>query len=143
MPSLGEGFGQTVEDATRGAVKVLNAQRANYLKYLDDRSKALEAGSAFNEIKELTDRGLLDPDEQVLESLVIQAEYASAFDQTVGGKGELAIAVGPAQVSVGGTLEERRTSNANLRITATFVGRDRAEFLKRLPLTANVIEHAG
>lgn len=132
MPELGAGFGATVAAATQGARAQQQADRQEYLKYLDDRGKAETSGQAFDELKELTDRGLMDPDEQVLDSLEITAQYQQAFDRTVGAGGTLGINIGPANISVNGQVQQRDTSSANLSVTARYVTRDRADFVKRL-----------
>jgi hypothetical protein len=130
MPELTEAFGKVVRDGVQGALQGAREDRINYLKYLAERSKAAGPADAYQELAALTDRGLVDSEDVQLETFGIQAEYVHSFQQTTGAKGELSVAVGPARLSAGGSLERQEGSSTNLRLTATYRTRPRSEFLR-------------
>lgn len=129
MPELTEAWGRVCRDSVKAANSVASDDRANYLKYLAERSKTPGDPNAYQELVQLTDRGLMDTEDVVLESLTVQGEYLHNLQRTNDAKGEIAIAIGPARLAASGSQGRVETSQSNLRLTATFRTRPRSEFL--------------
>lgn len=130
MPELHEAFGAVVKNALKGTLQPLHDERANYLRYLRERSESTAPENAYQELVELSDRGLMDSDDVVLEELTISGQYEHRVDKRQTTDGEVAVAVGPARV--GGKLHSDRAegSTSTLQVTARYRTRPRKEFLQ-------------
>lgn len=129
MPELAETFAAVVKGGIDGALKPLHAERNNYLKYLAERSKSVAPEDAFQEAVELSDRGIMDSDDVVLDELTISGQYDHKLDVGSNASGEVAVQIGPARIggSAGTTRQEGSTST--LQVTARYRTRPRSEFL--------------
>lgn len=150
MPELPAAFGATVKGAMRGATQELRDQAEIILTYLRQRAKALKDPTdtsipqevrdairledEYAELVILTDRGVMTLiDVPFLESLEINGEYSHSLQRRTdaAGETEVAVAIGPATVSIGGSISTGReeVTNSTLRISATYRSRSRAEWL--------------
>jgi hypothetical protein len=130
MPELAETFAAVVKGGIAGALQPLHEERRNYLKYLAERSKETTPENAYQEAVELSDRGIMDSDDMVLDELVISGQYEHRMDKASGHEGEVSVAVGPARI--GGKLHGERSegSTSTLQVQARYRSRPRADFLQ-------------
>jgi hypothetical protein len=130
MPELAETFAAVVKGGIDGALQPLHAERNNYLKYLKERSESTPPENAYQELVELSDRGMMDSDDVVLDELTISGQYEHRLNKVSGMSGDVAVAVGPARV--GGSLhgETTEASTSTLQVTAKYRTRPRSDFLQ-------------
>ena len=130
MPELAETFAAVVKGAIAGSLQPLHDERRNYLEYLEERSKKTEPENAYQELVELSDRGIMDSDDMVLDELIVGGQYEHRMDKSSGHEGEVSVAVGPARI--GGKLhgEKSEGSTSTLQVTARYRSRPRADFLQ-------------
>lgn len=130
MPELTESWGKVCRDGVRAANSVAADDRKNYLKYLAERSGSTAPENAYQELVELTDRGLMDTEDVVLDEFEVAGEYVHTLQRQSSMQGEIAVAVGPARIGGGMSSGRTETSQSNLRLRARYRTRPRAEFLQ-------------